>query len=90
MFVYSYSVSTLKSRFLCYFTILLFPYVGGEVWQLQISIFAHTHVDVRILNMFPKQFCRFVVILVTVPDGVRIVNYSSVLARKREKLKFVH
>ena len=43
------------------FTILLFSSVGGEVWQVQISIIAHTRLC--ILNMFPKPFYGFVVIL---------------------------
>ena len=40
-----------------------------------------THTCSCILNMFPKPFCWFVVILVVVPDGstsVRVVNLSSV------------
>ena len=40
-----------------------------------------THTWLCILNMFPKPYCGFVVILVVVPDGsasVRIVNFSSV------------
>ena len=45
------------------------------------SQFLHAHTLMYILNMFPKPFHGFVVILVVVPDGsasVRIVNFSSV------------
>ena len=45
------------------------------------------------LNMFPKPYCGFAVILVVEPDGsasVRIVNFSFVFARKREKFKQAH
>ena len=39
-----------------------------------------TNTCLCILNMFPKPYCGFVVILVVVPDGstnVRIVKFSS-------------
>ena len=43
-----------------------------------------THTCSCILNLFPKPYCKFVVILVVVPGAsasVRIVNFSSVKAK---------
>ena len=47
----------------------------------------------RILNMFPKPYCGFVVIIVVVPGGsvsVRIVNFSKKVSKvfKPENLYF--
>ena len=64
------SVSTLNSRCLYYLTILLFSSVNGEMTNADLNFCTHT--CLCILNMFPKPFCGFVVILVFEPDEVPV------------------